>query len=270
MRSSWHVLWGCLDLQNWPLSMVLAGTQAIEQSCQTWQLKHLRTLLDKQKIILKLINQKYIIIFATISFVSTLFYYYFYFLFLHPPMPTGIGHSVNTPCFFLHQKEASFLILDANEQQQQKFSKIEDLLLKIHHGGHLISCSSLFSLNSGMDDNIWLPQVTTYNSTLVCTNSLSLFWKNWLENGWNWLNYFFKDYDKEGPQIFLIPPLKALRKVKFFTTVLSTVDLFCQATTWLIFFFNMEMGTNDISASWKVCLFLSVKKISSSLIATFY
>jgi len=117
----------------------------------------LRTLLDKQKIILKLINQKYIIIFATISFVSTLFYYYFYFLFLHPPMPTGIGHSVNTPCSFLRQKEASFLILDANEQQQQKqqkFSKNEDLLLKFHHGGHLISCSSLFSLNSGMDDNI--------------------------------------------------------------------------------------------------------------------
>jgi len=34
MRLSQHVLWDCLDLENWPLYMVLAGIQGIEQSCQ--------------------------------------------------------------------------------------------------------------------------------------------------------------------------------------------------------------------------------------------
>jgi len=41
----------CLDLENWPLSMVLAGTQGIEQSCQVDNQTQLRTFASKQKII---------------------------------------------------------------------------------------------------------------------------------------------------------------------------------------------------------------------------
>jgi len=42
----------------------------------------------------------------------------FSFFILHKcpiqPIPTGIGHSVNTPCFFFQKEEASLLIIDAN------------------------------------------------------------------------------------------------------------------------------------------------------------